>query len=182
MDRSRQQMRHVPPAVPAAVDGPCVPLYGAERDSMAGDRGVPENGLLDVDGGCVVLQMTFLNSPSSVPAIRALVRRVADVWGYETQFIDDAELVASELTANAVLHSQADDCDCFDVRLKPGYQRLRIEIADTGSSLPRQKAPGSSTDTGRGLLLVEALCGRWGVVRETPGGKTVWAELVTSTS
>jgi anti-sigma regulatory factor (Ser/Thr protein kinase) len=140
------------------------------------------NGLLDADGGCVALQMTFLNSPSSVPALRTLVRRVIGVWGYETQFIDDAELVASELTANAVLHAQADDCDCFDVRLTPGYQRLRIEVADTGSSLPRQKAPGSSTESGRGLLLVEALCGRWGVVRETRGGKTVWAELVTSAS
>jgi anti-sigma regulatory factor (Ser/Thr protein kinase) len=180
MDRSRQQMRRVPPAIPAAMDGPRVPLFGSERDSPAGDQGVPENGLLDVDGGCVALQMTFLNSPSSVPAIHALVRRVTGIWGYATQFIDDAELVASELTANAVLHSQADYCDCFNVRLKPGYQRLRIEVADTGSSLPRQKAPVSRTETGRGLLLVEALCGRWGVVRETPGGKTVWAELVTS--
>ncbi len=138
------------------------------------------NGLLDADGGCVALQMTFVNSPSSVPAIRALVRRVIGVWGYETQFIDDAELVASELTANAVLHAQADDCDCFDVRLRPGHRRLRIEVADTGPSLPRQKVPGSAVETGRGLRLVEALCGRWGVVLNTPRGKTVWAELVTS--
>jgi anti-sigma regulatory factor (Ser/Thr protein kinase) len=125
--------------------------------------------------------MTFLNSPGSVPVLRTLVRWVTDVWGYETQLIDDAELVASELTANVVLHAaQVDECDCFDVRLRPGHQRLRIEVADTGPSLPRQKEPGSAAETGRGLLLVEALCGRWGVVLNTPRGKTVWAELVTS--
>jgi anti-sigma regulatory factor (Ser/Thr protein kinase) len=149
------------------------------EDDTARGRAVSSNGSLDADGGCVALQMTFLSSSGSVPVIRALVRRVADVWGYETQLIDDAELVASELTANAVLHGQAGACNCFDVRLKPGHQRLRIEVADTSSSLPRQKAPGSVAETGRGLLLVEAVCRRWGVVRETPGGKTVWAELAT---
>jgi anti-sigma regulatory factor (Ser/Thr protein kinase) len=161
------------------VHGLCVPLDEPEWDSPARDQGVPANEAFEADGGCVALQMPFVNSPSSVPVIRTLVRTVTDVWGYETQLIDDAELVASELTANAVLHAQAGDCDCFDVRLMPGNERLRIEVADAGSSLPHQKAPASSAETGRGLLLVEALCGRWGVVRETPGGKTVWAELVT---
>jgi anti-sigma regulatory factor (Ser/Thr protein kinase) len=138
--------------------------------------------LLGADGGCVALRMTLLSSTVSVPVIRALVQRVTDVWGYGTQLIDDAELVASELTANAVLHGQAEGCACFDVRLRPGYQHLRIEVADTGPSLPRQKTPGSVAETGRGLLLVEAVSQRWGVVRETPAGKTVWAELATDSS
>lgn len=144
-----------------------------------GDRDVPSTGSSEADGGCVALQMTFLNLPRSVPAVRALVRRVTAVWGYETQLIEDAELVASELTANAVLHAQ-DDCDRLDVRLKPAYQRLRIEVTDAGSSLPHQRSPDFAADKGRGLLLVEALCGRWGVVLNTPGGKTAWAELVTN--
>ena len=34
---------------------------------------------------------------------------------------------------------------------------------------------------GRGLLLVTALAGRWGVEPYPPGGKTVWAECTRET-
>lgn len=179
MGRSRHQARRAPSNAPARVGRrSCGHLRELVRDGLADGRAVATGGSAEVDGACVALQMTFLNSSASVPVIRALVRKVADAWGYERELIDDAELVAAELTANAVLHGRPRGCDRLDVRLKPGQKRLRIEVADCGSSLPNQKVAGSASETGRGLLLVEAVCRRWGVVREIPKGKTVWAELV----
>lgn len=56
---------------------------------------------------------------------------------------------------------------------------LRIEVSDTrGDQLPSVRADGPSEDaeSGRGLLLVEALAESWGVTVGPPPRKTVWAE------
>ena len=60
----------------------------------------------------------------------------------------------------------------FDVRA----HLIRIEVADASASPPLlapATAAGPDDETGRGLLLVEALAVRWGTVPRDPVGKTV---------
>ncbi|EYT83913.1 regulatory protein, partial [Streptomyces sp. Tu 6176] len=64
----------------------------------------------------------------------------------------------------------------------PGSGGVRIEVTDArGEQLPTTppypEGPSTEAESGRGLLLVEALADRWGVQPYPPGGKTVWAEI-----
>ncbi|MFI2413534.1 ATP-binding protein [Streptomyces sp. NPDC018947] len=57
---------------------------------------------------------------------------------------------------------------------------LRIGVTDTrGDRLPCLQHSATDAVSGRGLLLVDALAGRWGVVPALPPRKTVWAEVRT---
>lgn len=76
---------------------------------------------------------------------------------------DAAEIVVGELAANAVTHGCVAGRD-FEVMM-----RLR----DAGALTP----PPELGESGRGLLLVEALADRWSVRDRVPVGKTVRAEL-----
>ncbi|MFC4606386.1 ATP-binding protein [Streptomyces maoxianensis] len=54
---------------------------------------------------------------------------------------------------------------------------LRIEVTDTrGDRLPVNRQPGDD-ESGRGLILVDALADRWGVSPGPAPRKTVWAEI-----
>jgi hypothetical protein len=57
---------------------------------------------------------------------------------------------------------------------------LTLEFWDDAAGVPRPGNPGEFDVSGRGLLLVEALCSRWGYRPAAPGGKTVWVELDVS--
>ncbi|GGU99556.1 hypothetical protein GCM10010245_02300 [Streptomyces spectabilis] len=55
---------------------------------------------------------------------------------------------------------------------------LRIEVTDTcGERMPSARPVSPEAESGRGLLLVEALAVRWGVTLGPRPRKTVWAEL-----
>ncbi|MFJ3232860.1 ATP-binding protein [Streptomyces sp. NPDC086787] len=56
---------------------------------------------------------------------------------------------------------------------------LRIEVTDTyGERLPELQESVEDAETGRGLVLVEALADRWGVAPGRSPRKTVRAEVV----
>jgi histidine kinase-like protein len=90
---------------------------------------------------------------------------------------DDAELLTSELVTNAVLHAGS-PVKLTMCRMGGG---VRVEVADEDSD-PLERAlrhqRQRSATTGRGLALVRALAGHWGVI-VGGGGKSVWFELGT---
>ncbi|MET7642772.1 ATP-binding protein [Streptomyces sp. NPDC005426] len=115
-----------------------------------------------------------------------LARRLAvwklDVWGipYGTPLSDDVALLVAELAANAVLHGRVPGRD-FELRLSYTHETgvVRVEISDTHDARPDPASvppPDAEADGGRGLLIVEAVAGRWGVSDRLGPGKTVWAE------
>lgn len=114
-------------------------------------------------------------------ARRFAVRQLAE-WGLaqDSELGRDVALIVAELAANAVTHGHVPGRD-FEVRLTRTAARLHIEVTDTRSDAA-PTAPGTHPDntpaeTGRGLLIVEALAERWGVEARTPSpGKIVWAE------
>ncbi|MEV7784611.1 ATP-binding protein [Streptomyces sp. NPDC088106] len=87
-----------------------------------------------------------------------------------------ASLLAAELTANAVLHGRVRGRAARLV-VTLDATAVRVEVTDArGERLPA-KSPSEDGESGRGLLLVEALADDWGVRPHPPGGKTVWAAL-----
>ncbi|MEV7342622.1 ATP-binding protein [Streptomyces sp. NPDC093544] len=91
--------------------------------------------------------------------------------------LDPARQLVAELAANAATHSRVPGRD-FRITLYVVAHTLRIEVTDTcGDRLPRPQDPAPDAESGRGLVLVEALADRWGTIRGPRPRKTVWAEL-----
>ena len=92
--------------------------------------------------------------------------------------IEAIELVVSELVTNAVRASAVAD-EPHDVvltlRLLP--DRVAIEVFDRNPNSPVLTDPDTEAESGRGLLLVEALSDEWGHRFPPSGGKTVFAVL-----
>ncbi|MFH8983088.1 SpoIIE family protein phosphatase [Streptomyces varsoviensis] len=114
--------------------------------------------------------------PEALSAARHMIRAAVRAWGAGER-ADDIELVADELITNALLHT--DGAAVVAIRTLPGIdgeRRLRVEVEDRSSAMPRRREPGEAGVSGRGLLLVDGLADVWGV--ESRGaGKCVWCEF-----
>lgn len=108
--------------------------------------------------------------PSARRQVVALVRNLGASLQDET--LETVELLASEVIANAVLHS-AGPCG---VVVKRTAERLRVEVTDTDPLLPAVVAASPNDESGRGLLLVDTLADAWGMRPESEG-KTTWFEI-----
>ncbi|MEU2578558.1 ATP-binding protein [Streptomyces anulatus] len=125
---------------------------------------------------------TVLLSPTRRGARLARLLTVAHLgaWGLPSEAETAAHIVA-ELAANATVHGRVKGRD-FQLGLTVGGGTLRIEVTDTrGDSVPpgpgAVKPPEDDAETGRGLLIVEALADHWGIVPGPVPRKTVWAEI-----
>jgi anti-sigma regulatory factor (Ser/Thr protein kinase) len=87
---------------------------------------------------------------------------------------DDMVLIASEFSANAILHTRSRG-ESFRVgcELSPGS--VRIEVEDMGGPWRQRRAD----DRPHGLDIVEALTGPdgWGTATTGDGSRLVWARL-----
>jgi CheY-like chemotaxis protein/anti-sigma regulatory factor (Ser/Thr protein kinase) len=90
--------------------------------------------------------------------------------------VEDAEIVASELVTNALVHGQSR----AELRVGVNEKVLRIQVIDQGPGIPDPQAAELGDEHGRGLLLISVLCAAWGVEGLPDGGKVVWAELLRS--
>lgn len=91
---------------------------------------------------------------------------------YEQSLCDDALLLTSELVTNAVLHAHTG----VELSVVTGMDAVHVEIADGDPVVPHPREPTVGELGGRGLALVAALAGDWGV-RLAPPGKVVWFDL-----
>jgi len=88
----------------------------------------------------------------------------------------DAELVVSELVANAVqASSSAGALDPVRVCLTPVGTQLLVQVRDACPAFPVRRHPGVTDEAGRGLMIVEHIAAEIGC-HPTPGmpGKVVW--------
>ncbi|MEI5036486.1 ATP-binding protein [Streptomyces sp. S1A(2023)] len=126
---------------------------------------------------------TVLLSPTRRGArlARLLTAAHLGAWGLPAEAETAAHIVA-ELAANATVHGRVKGRD-FQLGLTVSGGTLRIEVTDTrGDSIP--PGPGAvkppeddDSETGRGLLIVEALADHWGITPGPVPRKTVWAEI-----
>ncbi|HEX4015294.1 MAG TPA: ATP-binding protein, partial [Frankiaceae bacterium] len=90
--------------------------------------------------------------------------------------LDDVQLLVTELVTNALFHARPP----VILRVARLAECVRIEVEDSGHTLPIQTRNSLDSMTGRGLSLVSALSSSWGVDPTPTGGKVVWAELAGS--
>lgn len=130
-----------------------------------------------------VFTRRFSATPLGARLARHLALHQLRDWGipHGTDTSDTAAVVVAELAANAVIHGRVPGRDFeMELALMPGT--LRIDVSDTRTER-RPTASGdvspsqSPAESGRGLLLVEALADRWAVLDRVPVGKTVRAEI-----
>jgi anti-sigma regulatory factor (Ser/Thr protein kinase) len=104
-----------------------------------------------------------------------MIRATVLAWG-AAERADDIELVAGELITNVLLHTEGPAVVTLRA-LEGSDHRLRIEVEDSSSALPRRREAGEDGVSGRGLLLVDRIADVWGV--EARGcGKAVWCEFL----
>ncbi|NUK32923.1 SpoIIE family protein phosphatase [Streptomyces lunaelactis] len=115
------------------------------------------------------------NDPEALRSARHMIRAAVAAWGARER-ADEIELAADEMITNALMHT--DGGAIVTIRVLSGPERrLRVEVEDRSSALPRRREAGESGVSGRGLLLVDRLTEAWGV--ESRGsGKCVWCEFV----
>ena len=91
--------------------------------------------------------------------------------------IDEGQLVMSELLTNAVKASA--EFTTIQIRLVVlAGTSLLIEVQDCNPEPPLLKDASGDNEGGRGLMIVDALCERWGYYHPAHGSKAVWAELL----
>ncbi|MFC9755582.1 ATP-binding protein [Streptomyces sp. NPDC056921] len=114
-------------------------------------------------------QFTVLLSPTRRGARLARLLATAHLgdWG-----------IVCEPAANAAVHGRVPGRD-FRLDLTAHRDKLlRIEVTDTrDEQLPVVSIPDQYAESGRGLLIVEALADRWGIGIDPVPRKTIWAEL-----
>ncbi|MEU6553791.1 SpoIIE family protein phosphatase [Streptomyces sp. NPDC046915] len=112
--------------------------------------------------------------PEALRLARHMIRAAVRAWGIGER-ADEIELVADELITNALMHTEGSAI--VTLRVLSGIdRRLRVEVEDSSSALPRRRDAGESGVSGRGLLLVDRLADAWGV-EARGGGKCVWCEF-----
>ncbi|WP_327748521.1 ATP-binding protein [Streptomyces europaeiscabiei] len=123
---------------------------------------------------------TFPCKPETAEMGRKLVRDALGVWHLDS-LTDRAALIVSELVTNAVRHTP-----CREIRLivrRPSTRRVRVGVVDRAPArLPVLGPADFDGESGRGLLLIDAVADRWGYDLRGSGrrswGKEVWAELL----
>lgn len=111
-------------------------------------------------------------SADGVRKARATVRRLLERWGLAGMG-ETAELCASELATNAVLHARSPLV--LAVALLPDGVRVGVQDAAPGSIVAGPLIDDGA-ESGRGLAIVDTLTESWGVEQHDTG-KTVWFEL-----
>ncbi|MFE3769602.1 ATP-binding protein [Streptomyces sp. NPDC059122] len=108
---------------------------------------------------------------------RLLAAEELRTWEVPQSVRERGEQIVAELAANAVLHGRVRGRDFrLALALDAEAGTLRIEVADArGERAPVLDTSSAEAESGRGLLLVEALADTWGVTPRAAGGKTVWA-------
>lgn len=111
----------------------------------------------------------------SVPRARRRIARTVGDWGC-VELVADAALLGSELVSNALLHGSLRD-RLFRVAVERTVAGVRVSVTDpVGERWPQPRTAEAREQFGRGLMIVQAVASRWGVLARTVG-KTVWAEL-----
>lgn len=127
--------------------------------------------------------VTLAATANAVPFARRIVADITRQWHLPRDLAEDAELVTSELTTNAVKATQffnaargLEEVGRIRLRLRWTTPSLFTEVWDINPLLPARKSAGEQDTGGRGLGIVEFVCARWAAGHCEDGGKLVWAE------
>jgi anti-sigma regulatory factor (Ser/Thr protein kinase)/anti-anti-sigma regulatory factor len=155
------------PALVDAVRGEGTDIASYPSVDAACDR-------VDIDGPRYRLREALPASPVAAPVARRLLDRACRSWSVQ-YLLEPAELVTTELVANAVRH--AGGRVVLTLSLRRGD--LQISVGDDSRALPHRRVSMPSDEHGRGLLMVDALSKDWGMTC-VGDGKVVWAKVAAT--
>ena len=123
-------------------------------------------------------------SPDAARRARSFTRQTLASWDL-AELADDAQVIVSELLANAVRHTGIRQSDggpatwaaALGLWLLNHADGLMCVVTDPSDSAPALKQPEDTSESGRGLHMVHALSDHWGWTRLSERGKAVWAIL-----
>ncbi len=156
------------------------PAIGSAWQSARHDQPRP------LDAGTFLL----VTLPSSPFWARRYTRFFLDSCrGISENTAETAELLISELVTNAVRfagdpartlrHSERADASLISLSIRHFPESLLIEVYDTDSNPPILSRVNEYAESGRGLMLVEALSKEWSCFFPPGGGKVVYCVLET---
>lgn len=122
---------------------------------------------------------TLPPTATSAGAARRLLRLLCSEWNVCEP--TSAQLLLTEVVTNVVVHAKTN----MIVRLQANDALLRVEVTDGSSNLPHRRHPTLRSEGGRGLLLLDQLCDRWGysqAMHKLFECKTVWFQLTCQES
>lgn len=129
--------------------------------------------------GCVERrpwEVPFTAEPRVVARVRRAMRLHLSLWGL-SDLEDVAQVCVSELVANVINHVGPGTPVTLVVSTDGAH--LRIELNDPDArAMPTLLAPTSGAESGRGLMILDAMADRWGVISRADS-KVVWCELAT---
>lgn len=115
---------------------------------------------------------TFFREPESVARARRLTAAALEAWELD-DLADSAVLICSELVTNAVEHAKGASLRLTVTRRPTG---VRIAVVDLSRIRPVTRRKDVDGESGRGLVIVDAVASRW-ATDPLRWGKRVWAEL-----
>jgi anti-sigma regulatory factor (Ser/Thr protein kinase) len=119
----------------------------------------------------IELELTLAPVPDSIPHARHTLDRLADAIG--DPLLDDLRLLVSEAVTNSIRHGGVGP---IELRVSVNPRTVRVEVEDRGPGFEPSLGDGDDDrGSGWGLLLVDRLAARWGVVASA--NTTVWFEL-----
>src|SRR5262249_19710606 len=139
--------------------------------------GTPTSAGQPGPGEAGVFRADLATDPASARQAHVSVRQALATWGMHDPSAD-AELLASELVANAAEPTRSHPIG-FVLRRhtgRDGQRGVTCEVTDTSPILPRSRQASASDKRGRGLAIIAALAATSGV-RPEASGKTTWFTL-----
>ncbi|MGW7463817.1 ATP-binding protein [Streptomyces xantholiticus] len=126
------------------------------------------------------LDMSLDVTPDAVSSVRRIVAAHLELWGPPMNtLMERAELAVSELLTNVHDHTPPDRHGRRPAKLL--VQRLPgglcVNVRDTDPRRPAAQHPTADDESGRGLLLLQAIADDYGVSPH-PAGKDVWVNLL----
>ncbi|GAB2699144.1 ATP-binding protein [Kitasatospora kifunensis] len=121
-------------------------------------------------------ELTWLTNNPQTPAAarRLLLDFLPRIRGGE-RFADKGQLLVSELVTNALVHAtRRDQLIRLGLEADMDADRLWISVEDPSDKVPQQQHKNPDEESGRGLLLVDALSEEWGWGPREGIGKQVW--------
>lgn len=162
---ARQPTRPVPPAAAPAAAFPATPPAPLSQPMITAASWQLQD----------FIELGAL--PGAVPCARLHARQILREW-HQDSAADTAELVIAELVTNSVAAARSLPLvQPVRVWLLSDRRLILILVADASPDPPVPADPEQDAESGRGLLLVEAVSHSWGWYPWTRHGaaKVVWA-------
>jgi anti-sigma regulatory factor (Ser/Thr protein kinase) len=139
----------------------------------------------------------FLTGPGTLrlPAVpwaaavsRRYLRQLLRAWQLAA-VTETAQLMASELVANAVTAARAPEggilldepqSQPIELGVRRTEDSVIIEVTDPNPEPPVLRQADAMDEGGRGLSIIEILGSRWGYYPSAGGGKVVWCEIAVA--